>query len=104
GSLGMIVSNPPYIEAGEIPDLPPEVRAFDPMEALDGGADGLDAVRIIASEGSKLLVHGGWVVLELGEGQPEPAAEIFRGVGGYDRFRVEKDLAGIDRYLLVRKG
>lgn len=104
GSLGMIVSNPPYIEAAEIPSLPPEVRAFDPMEALDGGADGLDAVRIIAAQGSKLLMHGGWVVLELGESQPHTAAEIFRGVGGYDQFRVEKDLAGLDRYLTVRKG
>ncbi|CAN5319646.1 peptide chain release factor N(5)-glutamine methyltransferase [soil metagenome] len=104
GTLGLIVSNPPYIESHEIPTLEEEVRSFDPMSALDGGPDGLDAVRVIAAEAAQLLFHGGWTVLELGEGQAHAAADIFRAVGGYDDFRIEKDLAGIDRYLMVRKG
>lgn len=104
GSLSLIVSNPPYIRSEEIPELPPEVAAFDPLPALDGGEDGLDIVRQIVSEGAKLLIHGGWVVLELGEGQPREAADVFKSTGHYSETRVERDLAGIERYLLARRG
>ncbi len=104
GSLSMIVSNPPYIETDDIPGLPAEVSTHDPRPALDGGEDGLDPVRIIAREGAKLLMHGGWIVLELGEGQPAKAAEIFREQKVFNDFQIEKDLSNIDRYLMVRKG
>lgn len=103
GSLGLIVSNPPYIRSGEIPELPPEVRSHDPMPALDGGEDGLDVVRQICREGAVLLVHGGWVVLEIGEEQGSACREMFEGAGAYSTVRVEKDLAGKERYLLARK-
>ncbi len=104
GTLSLIVSNPPYINTDTIAGLPPEVSRHDPMPALDGGADGLDAVRGIIDQGTPLLAHGGWVVLELGEDQPHRAAQLFRDTGKYDDIRVEKDLAAFDRYLLARRG
>lgn len=104
GSLALVVSNPPYIRADEIPTLPPEVRSWDPHAALDGGRDGLDVVRTMAADGVRLLIPGGWMVFELGEAQPHTAADLFRDAGGaYDEFHVEKDLAGLDRYLMVRR-
>jgi release factor glutamine methyltransferase len=104
GSLGMIVSNPPYIRSGEIPELPPEVRVFDPRPALDGGQDGLDVVRAICSDGHKLLIHGGWTLLEIGEEQGPPCKTLFTQHGGYDQVRVERDLEGRERYVMARKG
>ena len=104
GTLGLIVSNPPYISSAEIPTLAPEVKNYDPMPALDGGADGLDAVRIIAAEGAKLLLHGGWTILEIGEEQGPGTLALFTPEAGYSEARIEKDMAGLDRYLLARKG
>lgn len=103
GTLSLVVSNPPYIERDTIPGLPPEVRLYDPMAALDGGADGLDVVREIALGGRRLLIPGGWVVLEIGEGQAQKTAHIFQDTGGYGEHRIERDLAGIERYVLIRK-
>lgn len=104
GTIGLIVSNPPYIASAEIPTLAPEVKTHDPMLALDGGADGLDVVRIIAREGAKLLLHGGWTVLEIGEEQGPATLALFTPEAGYAEARIEKDLAGLDRYLLARRG
>jgi release factor glutamine methyltransferase len=104
GSLGMLVSNPPYIEKREIPGLAPEVNVFDPMEALDGGEDGLDVVRALVPLAHRHVVTGGWIVFELGEGQPSTAGKFFAAEGGFDRIHTEKDLAGLERYLVVRRG
>lgn len=103
GSLSMIVSNPPYVERDVIPTLEPEVWKFDPREALDGGEDGLDPARIIARDGADLLIHGGWTLLELGEGQPPRAAEMFKATGHYTDIRTVKDYAGIERFLIARR-
>ncbi|MCC6547106.1 peptide chain release factor N(5)-glutamine methyltransferase [Candidatus Sumerlaeota bacterium] len=103
GTLGLIVSNPPYIQRSEIESLPPEVRVFDPMTALEGGEDGLDVVRAIAEGGARLLIAGGWTVLEIGEGQAQPTVQIFRATGAFGNARVERDLAGVERYVLVQR-
>jgi len=73
----LIISNPPYIPTGEIETLQPEVRAFDPRLALDGGADGLAFVRRLAAEAGSRLAPGGRLMLELGDGQAAAAREIF---------------------------
>lgn len=104
GSLILLVSNPPYIRSSEIPTLQPEVSRHDPMAALDGGADGLDCLRVILREATPLLIPGAWAAFELGEEQPHDAAELFRATGHYSETHVEKDLAGRDRYLLARRG
>jgi release factor glutamine methyltransferase len=73
----VIVSNPPYIPSGEIATLQPEVREFDPHGALDGGADGLEFYRRIATEGAKFLQPGGRLMVEFGDGQAEALKKLF---------------------------
>jgi release factor glutamine methyltransferase len=73
----LIVSNPPYVPSAEIDSLQPEVRDYDPRAALDGGPDGLDAYRLIAEQAAPLLKPHGKIMLELGDGQAEPARKVF---------------------------
>jgi len=102
GPIDLIVSNPPYIPAGDIAGLAVEVRAFDPHLALDGGADGLDAYRALAPDLHRLLAHNGHAVLEIGQGQADPVTGILDGAGLVVTARC-RDLAGIDRVLIARR-
>ena len=76
----IVVSNPPYIVSAEIADLPREV-GYDPLLALDGGEDGLDAYRRIASGVGRVLNPGGLVFLEIGETQAEAVLGLLRDSG-----------------------
>ena len=73
----LIISNPPYIPSAEIAALQPEVRDFDPRAALDGGADGLDFYRKLATEAKPFLKPDGKIMLEFGDGQADAIREIF---------------------------
>lgn len=73
----LIVSNPPYIPSAEIATLQPEVREFDPRGALDGGADGLDFYRRIASEGAPFVRPDGKLMVEFGDGQAPALEKLF---------------------------
>ncbi|HEY3932900.1 MAG TPA: peptide chain release factor N(5)-glutamine methyltransferase [Verrucomicrobiae bacterium] len=73
----LIISNPPYIPSAEIETLDPEVRDFDPRAALDGGADGLDFYRKIATEAKLFLKPDGKIMLEFGDGQAGTICKIF---------------------------
>ena len=73
----LIISNPPYIPAAEIPTLEPEVRDHDPRLALDGGADGLDFYRRLAREAAAFLRPGSRIMLEFGDGQEAAVAAAF---------------------------
>ena len=98
GPFDLVVSNPPYIAHGEINSLAPEVRDYDPLVALDGGRDGLDAYRSIAGENKRILAQGGRLFVELGMGQEAAVRALFTKAGlavGSAR----KDLAGIPRVL-----
>ena len=79
GAFDLLVSNPPYIPSGEIPTLQEEVRRFDPHQALDGGADGLDFYRMLAREAATLLAPGGQLMVEFGDGQEKAITAIFEG-------------------------
>ena len=94
----LIVSNPPYIPAAEIEKLDPEVRDHDPRLALDGGEDGLDFYRVIASEAPKYLAPGGQVLLEIGYDQGESVPALLEAAG-FKSIEVLKDLAGNDRVV-----
>ena len=73
----LIISNPPYIPTGDIDSLQPEVRDYDPRQALDGGPDGLEHIRKIAQEAPRVLKPKGKVMLEFGDGQAEAVSELF---------------------------
>lgn len=81
GTFDVIVSNPPYIATGELDGLEPEVRAGDPLLALNGGADGLVAYRAIAGAVGGLLETDGLAAFEVGEGQHAAVREIFCTAG-----------------------
>lgn len=96
----LVVSNPPYIASGDIAALPPEVR-HDPRRALDGGADGLDCYRAIAGQALGLLKTNGHLVVEIGMGQDNDVASLFRAAGLVTA-PPRSDLAGIPRALPAR--
>lgn len=96
GVFDIIVSNPPYIASGKIPGLMEEVRGFEPLLALDGGADGLDFYRRIIKDARDFLKPGGWLGLEIGYDQREAVEELLRRQG-FIRTETLQDLAGLDR-------
>jgi release factor glutamine methyltransferase len=98
GRFDLIVSNPPYIPRADIATLDPDVREHDPILALDGGADGLDAYRAIVADAPRLLAPGGRVMVEFGLGQEEAVRALFTKAGLTVR-AVRPDLAGIPRVL-----
>jgi release factor glutamine methyltransferase len=100
GSFDLLVSNPPYVARADITGLPAEVRDFDPRRALDGGPDGLDGYRAIASQAPSLLAPSGVLVLELGWGQLGAVTAIF-AAAGLAPGGPQHDLAGIARALVV---
>jgi len=95
GPFDILVANPPYIPTGEIGALEAGVRAFDPRAALDGGPDGLAIYRQIAARAGA-VVPSGWIVLEVGAGQAEAVAGLFREALGdrVERVVVRPDLGG----------
>lgn len=102
GQFDLIISNPPYIPSSDIDGLEPEVRDYDPMGALDGGADGLDAYRALIPQAAARLALGGWLLLEIGQGQQGDVTNVVTDAGLEVREQV-KDLAGIVRCIAASK-
>ncbi|MGL4526308.1 MAG: peptide chain release factor N(5)-glutamine methyltransferase [Aestuariivirga sp.] len=103
GSFDLILSNPPYIPASDIPGLAADVRDFDPWDALSGGPDGLEAYRAIARQAAAHLNPDGQVLVEIGAGQADDVSALFAAAGfiNVERFQ---DLGGHDRCLSFRFG
>ena len=99
GRFDVIVSNPPYIASDVVTTLDREVRDHDPQLALDGGADGLDAYRAIASQAADFLKPGGLVGLEIGYDQRESVTALFMA-HNFALLEARADLGGRDRVLL----
>ncbi|EDQ33121.1 protein-(glutamine-N5) methyltransferase, release factor-specific [Hoeflea phototrophica DFL-43] len=99
----LIVSNPPYIPTADIASLSREVVAHDPLLALDGGKDGLDAYRQIAAQCRTRLKSGGQVALEIGVGQRKSVTELFVAQR-FELSQVVADLGGVDRVLVFAGG
>lgn len=97
----LIISNPPYIPAGDIPELMEEVRTFEPGLALDGGEDGLDIVRRIGAEAPAHLNPGGTLLFEFGVGQGEAVENILIDTGAYSLVKLVDDLTGRPRAALA---
>jgi release factor glutamine methyltransferase len=102
GFFDLIFSNPPYIRSGEIAALDPEVSCFEPRAALDGGPDGLSAYRALRNILPGKLKPEGRALLELGAGQAESVAALFRA-STLRPVRTVPDLAGIPRVLVLEK-
>ena len=102
-SFDLIVSNPPYIRSADIAGLAPEVRDHDPPVALDGGADGLDAYRVLIPQAAGRLVFGGILVVEAGHDQSAEIAGLMAAAGLTQERPPKADLAGIHRAVAGRK-
>jgi release factor glutamine methyltransferase len=103
GKFDLILSNPPYIAAGEVAGLAKEVADHDPHLALNGGPDGLEAYRRIAMRARDALTKDGRLLVEIGPGQGEDVAAIFARAGlTLERGGGRRDLAGRPRVIVAR--
>jgi release factor glutamine methyltransferase len=102
GAFDLIVANPPYIRTSDIGALATEVRDHDPRRALDGGADGLDAYRLIVPQAARLLSPGGYLVLEVGHDQSGDVEALLTMAGFRLPGEPRPDLAGIRRVVMGR--
>ncbi|TAI62642.1 peptide chain release factor N(5)-glutamine methyltransferase [Bradyrhizobium sp. Leo170] len=103
GRFDLIVSNPPYIPSADIADLAVEVREHDPLAALDGGDDGLDAYRVLIPQAAGLLAPGATLVVESGISQSEAIEALMTAAGLVPAGPPRADLAGIPRAVAGRK-
>ena len=99
GTVDLVVANPPYVPVGQ--DVPADVQ-YDPDEALYSGADGLDAIRVVADVAMRLLRPGGVVGCEHGEDHARDVQGIFAAVG-FDRISTNDDLTNRPRFVTARK-
>jgi release factor glutamine methyltransferase len=98
----VIVSNPPYIASHEFEDLPPEITQHEPREALEGGPDGLDGIRLIIKHASDHLVPGGWLLFEIGHDQWVAVDGLISAAKTYSDWAVIKDYSGHDRVVKAK--
>ena len=97
----LMVSNPPYVATRELAGLPAEVR-YEPLEALDGGSDGLDVHRRLINGASTLLRPGGWLALEMAPGQGPSLSRLLQEQGAFGDIEVTPDLSGRERVIVAR--
>ena len=101
--FNLIVSNPPYIPTGQIPQLDKSVKDFEPHRALDGGLDGLDFHRRIFKEAPHRLLPGGRIYLEIAFDQGPQAEALGKEHEAFEEVRILKDFDGRDRVLTARR-
>jgi release factor glutamine methyltransferase len=102
GKVHAVVSNPPYVGEEELADVDVEVRDHDPLQALTGGPDGLDVIRVIERRARRLLRRGGLLVIEHSDRQGTSAPELVEAAGGWSDVADHKDLTGRDRFVTAR--
>lgn len=96
-----ITANPPYVKTIEISELEPEVKNYEPWEALDGGTDGLNFYREIIKNAKEYLLNEGFIFLEIGASQVKKIKEIVSS-GSFEIVKVVKDIAGIERVMILK--
>jgi release factor glutamine methyltransferase len=102
GKVAGMISNPPYIPSAEVLQLQPEVVNHEPHLALDGGLDGLAAIRILVDTAPEYLQPGGIWLIEMMAGQGALVVELLAQQGSYTDIEIIDDLAGLDRFVLAR--
>jgi release factor glutamine methyltransferase len=103
--VDLLASNPPYVPTAVIEQLDPEVRDHEPRAALDGGPDGLGVVRRLVPEAARILAPGGWLVMELGEGEVDAVRNLVRDAGAFAVESIETvaDSGGCERVFCVHR-
>ena len=101
GDFDLITCNAPYIPTAELATLDSSVRDYEPVSALDGGADGLDIIRPVIRIWKSVLRDNGVLMLEIGEGQA-PAVTGLLEKAGFSDIRALPDAAGTDRVIAAR--
>jgi len=101
-SFDIVLGNPPYVEEEIVPFLSRDVRDFEPRVALTAGPEGLEAIRTLLGAAVGLR-PGAWLAFEFGFGQGDAIAELARASGTFDRIELRRDLAGIERDVLLRR-
>ncbi|MCG6944513.1 MAG: peptide chain release factor N(5)-glutamine methyltransferase [Deltaproteobacteria bacterium] len=98
-----VVTNPPYVSDAEMLELPREIRDFEPHHALEGGPDGLAAIRHIIAVAPTVLSQAGALCMEMGAGQAESVSGLVLESQEYRNFHIRKDYSGLDRVLVAIK-
>ena len=98
-----VVSNPPYIPHDEIAKLPVGVRHYEPHAALDGGPDGFAVFQRLIEAVRARLVPGGWLIVEIGAPQEEPARQRLQALAEYELAPTVRDYSGHPRVLKARR-
>lgn len=104
GGFDFILSNPPYIPSGELAALMSDVRDYEPMQALDGGPDGLSFYRKIIPRAETCLKPGGGLIVEVGDGQAEAVVDLIKTQNGFEVITIHQDLSGTGRVVSARRG
>jgi release factor glutamine methyltransferase len=103
GFFEAVLSNPPYLSEAEMASLSPEIRCFEPRQALFGGGDGLQVSLQVLASASRLLKPRGVLLMETGPAQVNGLLEAARASGFCQELRIHRDLAGKERVLLARR-
>jgi release factor glutamine methyltransferase len=98
----LIISNPPYIRVGEYSSLMPEVRDFEPAQALLAGDDGLGVIKALIEEAPAYLKKGGWLICEFGIDHAEPVSQIANATNTYEPAEIVTDYNGQQRGVILR--
>jgi release factor glutamine methyltransferase len=98
----LVISNPPYIPAGDVDGLQAEVSSWESRAALDGGEDGLGFYPAIAENGFRMLRPGGAIAVEIGDGQGEAVSDILEAAGFSD-VEMRRDYNGLERMVAGRR-
>ncbi len=99
GKLSGVITNPPYIPSQTVLNLDPEVTNHEPHQALDGGNDGLDDIRLLVEQAPKFLQSGGLWLTEHMQGQAQPIAALLEAQAVYRDIQIHQDLAGVERFV-----
>ena len=102
-AFDLIVSNPPYVKAGDLAGLEPEVRDWEPELALTGGKDGMAVIDRICLAGLHHLRPGGWIFMEIGADISESVATVFMETGGYQQVKIINDWSDRPRVLQAQR-
>ena len=99
----VVATNPPYLSQAEFSELSPEIRDYEPRYALDGGPDGLAAIRRIIQEAPTVLSQTGALIMEIGAGQAESVSTLVKDNRHYESYLIIRDYSGLDRVILAVK-